>query len=255
MLAWLCLYNGLFTGGFMSEQKLAESLIALDGSDPALKIKLQSHHYTFARSRNAMPLAQSEYEQACKYYPIVFIAADAAASRLQSVVLMGFEAEQNLFVHQDGSWESLHYIPAYAQRYPFELGWDSAKQQPVVHVEAAYPGLNRDEGMSFYEQGEPSAYLQQLSHALYTLERELEQTQQWVMRLKEKGLLMEQNVNLTIDGQTQSVAGVWVIDFEQLDQLDDAELAQMYHNGSLSLIEQHRVSLSNLDLLAQRVGL
>lgn len=239
----------------MSDQKMDDSFIALDGRDPELKIKLQSHHYNFARTMNAMPLAQSEYEQACKYYPIVFIATDAAATRLQSVVLMGFEADQNLFVNKDGAWESLHYIPAYAQRHPFQLGWDSTKQEALVHVDASYPGLNREEGMAFYEEGEPSSYLQQLSHALYTLERELEQTQQWVMRLQEKGLLMEQSVNLTIDGQTQSVAGVWVIDFEQLDQLEDAELAQLYHNGSLSLIEQHRVSLSNLDLLAQRVGL
>ena len=201
-----------------------------------------------------MPLAQSEYEQACKYYPIVFIATDTQATQLQSVVLMGFEAEQNLFVKSDGSWEPSHYIPAYAQRHPYQLGWDSTQQQPVVYVESTYPGLNQDEGMAFYENGEPSDYLQQITHALYTLERELEQTQQWAMRLKEKGLLAEQNVNLTIDGQTQSIAGVWVVDFSQLDQLDDTELAQLYHNGSLSLIEQHRVSLSNLDVLAQRVG-
>lgn len=238
----------------MSNQKVGDQLIALDGSDPELKIKLQSHHFGFARAVNAMPLAQSEYEQACKYYPIVFIAADAAVTRLQSVVLLGFEAEQNLFVNPEGNWESLHYIPAYAQRHPFQLGWENATQQPVVYVDATYSGLGHDEGTAFYEQGEPSAYLQQLTHALHTLERELEQTQQWVMRLKEKGLLTEQSVNLTIDGQTQSIAGVWVIDFTQLDQLDDSELAQMYHNGTLSLIEQHRVSLSNLDVLAQRVG-
>lgn len=239
----------------MSSQQVAASLIALDGSDPELKIKLQSHHYGFARTINAMPLAQSEYEQACKFYPIVFIATDAQATRLQSVVLMGFEAEQNLFVNADGSWVDRHYIPAYAQRHPYQLGWDQAQQQPLVHVDASYPGLNKEEGMSFYEQGEASPYLQQLTHALYTLERELEQTQAWVMRLKDKGLLTEQTVNLTIDGQTQSIAGVWVVDFVQLDQLDDTEIAQLYHNGSLSLIEQHRVSLSNLEVLAQRVEL
>lgn len=239
----------------MSDQTLAASFIALDGTDPALKIKLQSHHYGFARTVNAMPLAQSEYEQACKFYPIVFIATDAQATQLQSVILMGFEAEQNLFVNADGSWAQNHYIPAYAQRHPYQLGWDQATQQPFVQVDASYPGLNQDEGMLFYEQGEPSAYLQQLTHALYTLERELEQTQQWAMRLKEKGLLTEQAVNLTLDDQTQSIAGVWVVDFLQLDQLDDAEIAQLYHNGSLSLIEQHRISLSNLDVLAQRVEL
>lgn len=238
----------------MSNQTIDTQWVALDGSDPELKIKLHSHHYGFARTMNAMPLAQSEYELACKYYPIVFIAADAAATHLQSVVLFGFEAEQNLFVSPDGSWEASVYVPAYAQRHPFQLQWQATTQQPVVHVDASYPGLNRTEGMPFYEAGAPSAYLQQLSHALHTLERELEQTQQWVMRLKEKGLLAEQSINLTMDGQTQSVAGVWVVDFAQVDQLDDVELAQMYHNGTLSLLEQHRISLSNLDVLAQRVG-
>lgn len=253
-MAWLCLYNGHLLGGFMANQTMDNQWLTLDGSDPTLKIKLQSHHFGFARTMNAMPLAQSEYELACKYYPIVFIAADSAATRLQSVVLFGFQAEQNLFVSPEGGWEASYYIPAYAQRHPYQLQWDTATQQPVVQVDAHYPGLSHDEGMAFYEAGAPSAYLEQLGHALHILERELEQTQQWVMRLKEKGLLIEQSINLTLDDQTQSVAGVWVVDFAQLDQLDDTELAQMYHNGTLSLIEQHRISLSNLDVLAQRVG-
>ena len=84
---------------------------------------------------------------------------------------------------------------------------------------------------------------------------ELEQTQLWVMRLKEKGLLLQRTITTTVGEQSEQLAGVWVVDTDKLDELDDTELAQMYHNGTLALIEQHRLSLSNLDLLAQRATL
>lgn len=228
--------------------------VALDGSDPGLKINLQNNHYGFVKATNALPLAQSEFELACKHYPIVFIAANENASLLQSVVLLSFTAADNLFVRADQSWEPYCYIPAYAKRHPFQLGLSPDQQNYMVYVDQNYAGLNHDEGIAFFEQGEPSDYLKQLSHALRTLETELSQTQNWVMRLKEKNLLVERSVSITLNEKTEQIAGVWVVDTDKLADLDDAELAQMYHNGTLALIEQHRLSLSNLDSLADRVS-
>lgn len=226
--------------------------IALDGSDVNLKIKLQNHHYGFLKNQNALPLAQSEFELACKNYPIVFIAASAEGTLLQSVALLGFNQGQNLFVHEDQSWEPHHYIPAFAKRHPFQLGVDAQQQTPLVFVEQNYPGLNHKEGMAFFDGTEPSDYLKQLLHALRTLQVELDQTQQWIMRLKEKGLLTERSIDLTAGDKTERLRGLWVVDTDRLSELEDEELAQMYHNGTLALIEQHRLSLNNLDQLAAR---
>lgn len=226
--------------------------IALDGSDVNLKINLQNNHYGFLKNQNALPLAQSEFELACKNYPIVFIAANTEGTLLQSVALLGFNQGQNLFVHDDQSWEPHHYIPAYAKRHPFQLGVDAQQQEPLVFVEQSYPGLNHKEGLAFFEGIEPSAYLSQLLHALRTLQVELEQTQHWIMRLKEKGLLVERSIDLTVGKKTERVGGVWMVDTDKLSSLTDEELAQMYHNGTLGLIEQHRLSLLNLDTLAKR---
>lgn len=230
--------------------------IALDGSPKTqhLKINLQPNHYGFAKSMNALPVAQSEFELACKNYPIVFIAANAEETLLQPVVLLSLTPNDNWFVHADQSWEPYHYIPAFAKKHPFQLGVDETQQQYVVHVDQDYPGLNENEGMAFFEGGEPSEYLEQLVHALRTLHTESEQTQIWVMRLKEKGLLTQRTISTTVDDKTEQLAGVWVIDIDKMAELSDEELAQMYHNGTLALIEQHRLSLSNLDVLAQRAS-
>lgn len=239
----------------MSTQKTSQDYIALDGSDKELKINLQANHYGFAKSINAMPLAQSEFEFACKNYPIVFIATDDNETSLQSVVLLSLTPNDNWFVHADQSWEPYHYIPAFAKRHPFQLGVDGQQQKYVVYVDSHYSGLNHTEGMAFFDEDAPSDYLEQLTHALRTLQTELEQTQLWIGRLKEKGLLVPQTITTTVGDKTEQLAGVWVVDFDEMSKLDDTELAKMYHNGTLALIEQHRLSLSNLDILAQRASI
>lgn len=235
--------------------------IALDGSPTTqhLKIDVQTNHYGFAKSMNALPVTQSEFELACKNYPIVFIAANAEETLLQPVVLLSLTPDDNWFVHADQSWEPYHYIPAFAKKHPFQLGVDETQQRYVVYVDQDYPGLKTqatasDEAIAFFEEGEPSEYLEQLTQALRTLHTESEQTQLWVMRLKEKGLLMPRTITTTVGDKTEQLAGVWVVDNDKLAELSDDELAQMYHNGTLALIEQHRLSLSNLDLLAQRAA-
>lgn len=235
---------------------MTKNYIALDGSTKTLqlKINLQPNHYGFAKSMNALPVAQSEFELACKNYPIVFIAANAEESLLQPVVLLSLTPNDNWFVRADQSWEPYCYIPAFAKKHPFQLGVDETQQQYVVYVDEDYPGLNEDDGIAFFEAGETSAYLEQLVHALRTLHTESEQTQLWVMRLKEKGLLTQRAITTTVGEKTEQLAGVWVVDAEKVAALSDDELAQMYHNGTLALIEQHRLSLSNLDLLAQRAS-
>lgn len=239
---------------------MTENYIALDGSPKTqqLKINLQANHYGFAKSMNALPVTQSEFELACKNYPIVFIAANAEETLLQPVVLLSLTPNDNWFVHADQSWEPYHYIPAFAKKHPFQLGVDETQQKYVVYVDQDYPGLNNhshDEGIAFFEESEPSEYLEQLTQALRTLHTESEQTQLWVLRLKEKGLLMPRTITTTVGDKTEQLAGVWVVDTDKIAELSDDELAQMYHNGTLGLIEQHRLSLSNLDVLAQRAAI
>lgn len=230
--------------------------LALDGSDITVTISLRADHYGFAASMNAMPLAQSEYELACRHYPIVFIAANEEATQFQSVVLLGLNTAKNLFVQDDQTWAPYCYIPAYAKCYPFQLGLDEKLQRPVVTVDAAYPGLNDKQGQAFFTaQGQPNEFLEQLSHALRTLQLELEHTQQWILRLKQQGLLIQRTITLTTaENKTEQIAGIWVVDTEKLSDLDDTVLANYFHNGTLALIEQHRLSLANLDQLALRAS-
>ena len=68
-------------------------------SDVGIK---EGSNYGFSRSSNAVPLNAVEFGLAVRHYPIVFTSADPALP----VVVLGLRSGQNMFVGDDGDWES-----------------------------------------------------------------------------------------------------------------------------------------------------
>ena len=62
-----------------------------------------------------MPINAVEFGLAVRHYPIVFTSADPALP----VAVLGLRSGQNMFIGDDGAWESSNYVPAYIRRYPF----------------------------------------------------------------------------------------------------------------------------------------
>ncbi len=67
---------------------------------------------------HAMPLSLSEFEPACRDYPIVFVSGDDGDT-FNAMVVLGMQVKQNLFILTDGMWDRRTYLPAYVRRYPF----------------------------------------------------------------------------------------------------------------------------------------
>lgn|SRR5690606_23159359 len=235
----------------MSDPVLYERTIALNKAEHHdLKIDIRDNHYDFARKTNAMPLSISEFADASRNYPVVFI--QGAENQFHVVALMGLESASNLFVDAEGNWAEDTYIPGFAKRYPYILGATADKQSLAVYVDESYPGLGSETGLAFFENGEESDYLKQIMEFLRVYQNEVNVSQQLANRLYKMGLLEQRSITLTHDGQEKVLGGFWVINDEKFGKLDDKTVVELFHNGVLALIELHRASLGNIQTMARR---
>ena len=114
-----------------------ERAVALDrAAHQDTKIQIQPDHYAFARDTNALPIAASEFADAGRHYPIVFVGDEH--NNFHVAVLLGLEDRSNLFVTPDGMWQADTYVPAsraaipscWAPR-PRPNAWRCASTSPI----------------------------------------------------------------------------------------------------------------------------
>lgn len=229
-----------------------ERAVALDKvTHQGLRVRIQPDHYAFAIETNALPVAASEFTDAARHYPIVFVGNDV--NDFHAAALLGLEDRSNLFVSADGVWAEDAYVPAFARRYPFVLGTTAEQDRLAVCVDEAYPGLNEDEGVALFDEDGESDYLKQMMEFLRVFQGEMEQTKQAVVRLHQLGLLTARTITLTQDGQDRYLSGFWVIDEDKYAGLDDERVVELHKAGLLRLIELHRASLGNVQRLANQL--
>ncbi|CAM5215381.1 SapC family protein OS=Castellaniella defragrans OX=75697 GN=HNR28_002131 PE=4 SV=1 [Castellaniella defragrans] len=236
----------------MAASVFYERAVALDRSTHQdLKIKIQPDHYAFARETNALPVAASEFGDASRHYPIVFVGDDQNA--FHAAVLLGLRDQANLFVTEDGQWQADCYVPAFARRYPFVLGTTADADRLAVCIDESYPGLNKEEGTALFEGENETDYLKRMMEFLRAYQREMDATGKMAARLKDLGLLVPKSITITQNEKNQYLSGFWVVDDEKLAGLDDERVVELFRSGVLRLIELHRVSLGNVQRLAARL--
>ena len=110
--------------------------------------------------------------QSC--YPILFT-KDSNTGGFFAAALLGFEADQNLFLQEDG-WDAA-YIPAVVQRQPFLIasGGEGDDRPPVVSLDLDHPRVSQDEGEALFESdGSSTEFLDQKIALLDKLHRGLQ---------------------------------------------------------------------------------
>ena len=236
----------------MSATVFYERAVALDRSaHQNTRIQIQPDHYIFARETNALPISVSEFADAGRHYPIVFVVDDKNKDSFHVAVLLGLEDQANLFVTPEGMWKADTYVPAFARRYPFVLGTTSETDRLAVCIDEAYPGINTAEGVALFEDGKESGYLTQMMEFLRVFQGEMELTRHMVQRLHELGLLVTKTITISqAEKSDRYLSGFWVVDDQKFAGLDDLRVVELYRSGILRLIELHRASLGNVGRLA-----
>ncbi len=219
-----------------------------------LRIKAVDN-YGFARQTNSVYIAAVEFSRACQHYPIVF--AEDSAGAAFPLVLLGLQANQNLYVDSHGAWNA-GYIPAYARRYPFILASPAAdSDQFTVCIDEGYAGFTTaKQGQPLFDEaGEQAASLKQAVDFLKEYQSHVTLTQQFCQRLAEIRVLEPMQASVKMhSGEEFNLAGFTCVSREKLKALDAEQLAALLKAEQLELVYAHLLSLQNLELLMRRIA-
>jgi hypothetical protein len=196
-----------------------------------LKLRTALSNLKASSGMNSLFLTTAEFGDACKEYPILFIAAgkdEQGKEQVAPVAVFGVTQGENLFLQANGRWDAF-YVPAALRAYPFTMARVGPDQFAVV-LDESWEGFSTEEGEAIFgADGQPTP------------------------RMMELKLLQPKRFDATLpDGSTLTVDGFLAVDEERLAQLTDADTLELARNGLLSLLHAHQISMGNMRRLIDR---
>lgn len=206
------------------------------------------------RNLTALPLSFSEFATAAHDYPIAFISGDAGKTFV-AMAILGVEAQQNLFVTADDTWNPQTYLPAYVRRYPFCMtrvtvdGQEQAERVACVEKRA----LNSKGEALYDDKGEPRPVWGGLRKLLFEFEADLARTEEMCRKLHELQLLETFAAQASPQGEAPiTLTGMYRVSEERLHALPAESLKELAQSGMLSRAYIHLLSLGNFQRLLER---
>ena len=209
----------------------------------------------FARRANAVPISYTEFQPACREYPIVFSSADGK-SAFAPVAVTGLAGGENLFA-PDGRWVPGVYVPAYVRRYPFcmaKVKLNNVEQKDrLICVEKAHLA---DDGEALFDAGgAPTQKWQDLERLLGEYEKDLERSREMCAILSDYGLLEPFTMQATPKAEGAKplqMTGMFRVAEKKIDDLNSAQLKNLTRKGILGRVYLHLLSLENFARLLER---
>lgn len=196
----------------------------------------------------------TEYADIQREYPI-FFRKDTQTGEFQSVVLLGFEKNENLFLNNQ-RW-SANYIPALIARGPFLIGFQERttgadiSKEPVIHVDLDNPRVSRSEGEPvFLPHGGNSPYIERIAVILNGIREGLEISKHMFAAFTAMNLIDPVNIEIKLNDETgYQLEGLYTISRERLAALDAESLYKLNTSGFLEGAFLAAASLGNLHRL------
>ena len=206
----------------------------------------------------------TEFNELQKEYPIL-ARRDEATGQFQAIALMGFAADENLFLateHASG-WDA-RYIPATIEKGPFLIGFSRSAAQndeaadPVVHIDLDHPKVIRDQNAHqgqplFLPEGGNSPYLLHISAKLQAIHQGLALSSVMFSAFAQLELLEPVTIEFSLrDGDKRRLIGNYCINQSRLAALRGADLEKLHQSGFLQLAHAMVSSMSNIRDLIER---
>lgn len=198
-----------------------------------------------------VPAFPSEFAELQREYPI-FLRRDAATGEWQSVVLLGFEQRENLFL-QEGRWNA-SYLPGAAAKGPFLIGFQEQRidgaltRDAVIHVDLDHPRVNTTTGEPvFLPQGGNSPYLDHIATVLRGIRDGSAYAASMFASFEANQLIQPVKLDVQVDEQHHvAVNGLHGIDRDRLASLDGPALLELNRAGYLEGAYLMLASLHNM---------
>lgn len=237
----------------MINENLHKKAVALDRvKHRELKLDLGARDMSSVNQLNAFFVAGTEFTDACKEFPVVWVSAGKDADgkdQVAPIAVFGLKQGQNLCTDDKG-WR-VRYVPAVLRLYPFALARVAANEM-VVCIDESWIGFGTAGQSLFGADGTPSEFTINVQKQLENFEAEVERTRLAGAVLVEKGLLRDMRFDATLpNGEKLTVDGFLTVDEDKLGKLSDAELVALNRNGLMGLIHAHQISLGNMGRLVE----
>jgi hypothetical protein len=180
----------------------------------------------------------TEYADVQREYPI-FFRKDPQTGEYQSIVVLGFEKNENLFLDQ-GRWNAT-YVPGIVVRGPFLIGFQEQqidgelRKEPVIHLDLDHPRVSQTEGEPvFLPQGGNSPYLDHIANVLRGIRDGLEISKAMFAAFTALDLIEPVKLEIKVNNeQAYSLVGLHTISQQKLANLDGQSLERLNKAGFL----------------------
>lgn len=213
------------------------------------------HGTEFADNINQVLVFPTEFAELQREYPIFF--RKDAAGAFQSVALLGFDRDENLFLDERG-WQA-RYIPAIQARGPFMIGLQDReikgeiRSEPMIQVDLDHPRIANGNGEGepvFLPHGGNSPYLEHVAAVLRRIHQGIELSGPMFEAFDAAGLIEPVTVEIKLSETEQfKLQDYYTIGEERLAQLDGETLARLNAAGYLGLAFLAAASLGNVSRL------
>lgn len=180
----------------------------------------------------------TEYGDVQRDYPI-FFRKDPASGEYQSVALLGFQQDENLFLDENG-WTA-SYVPAIFARGPFFIGRgqgessDGSGPPLTILVDLDDPRVSQTEGEPvFLPHGGNTRYVERIATILRALNAGVEASKQMFAAFQEHNLIEPVNLEIRTSEEEQiNVRGLETISADRLRNLNGEALEKLNRAGFL----------------------
>lgn len=191
----------------------------------------------------------TEYADVQREYPI-FFRKDSNTGEYQSIVLLGFSKDENVYLDERG-WNA-SYIPGIIARGPFLIGFQDqlgdGQKTPVIHVDMDNPRVSQAEGEPvFLPQGGNSRYIDRVASILNGISEGMVVSRAMFAAFAAADLIEPVKVEVKLSETEQyNLLGLHTISTEKLRKLDGATLEKLNQAGFLQGAFLVAASLSNV---------
>lgn len=217
------------------------------------KFSIKGNDLSHTASMHLCPALAQEFPQLTAEFPIVFVKSETSGD-FHSVAMLGLKPGENLFL-QGGKWQA-NYVPAALRTYPFSLTNADAKgERLAVCLDEASALVNTDttDGKAlFNDDGSESDYLKNIGGFLTQVMSQGRFSDDFGKYLGELELFEEQTITVKLeDGSDHRLTGVFRIDEDKLNALDNDAFIKLREKSYLPAIYAHLASLRQVNNLSR----
>lgn len=199
----------------------------------------------------------TEFSYVQNEYPI-FFRKDSNTGEFQSVVMFGFEKNENLFLDDNG-WHA-DYIPLSVSRQPFLIGFQNQsengtqQQTPVIHIDMDSPRISQTSGEAvFLEHGGNTPYLEQVCRMMDALHTGINVEKAMFEAYLELDLIEPFTLDVQLnDSSKHQLLGYYTINQEKLNTLSSENIGKLHSTGLLQPAFMAISSLNKIQGLINR---